>query len=115
MARARKSSAVARIPDSAAAPAMPEPVIDLGKTCGIREGASLKQQLLAVLEAADPVAIDPTAIERIDTAALQLLFAFERDRAAAGRSVAWRAPSAAFAQAAATLGLRLGGNAAAAQ
>jgi phospholipid transport system transporter-binding protein len=102
-ARKERSAAGSKLPDS-----VPEPLIDLGKSCGIRQGAALKQQLLEVLEAPGAVVIDPRAIERIDTAALQLLYAFERDRLAAGRSVTWRAPSPAFTQAMTTLGLKLG-------
>jgi anti-anti-sigma regulatory factor len=103
MARAKKSPTVPKTPAVS-----PPPVVELGKCCGIRDGAQLKRQLLDLLGRAESVTIDPTAIERIDTAAIQLLFAFERDRLAAGREVTWRTPTAAFSQAVATLGLKLG-------
>jgi ABC-type transporter Mla MlaB component len=49
--------------------------------------------------------VDVTALQRIDTAGLQLLAAFVRDRRTAGRMVAWRGRSAALDAAAGLLGL----------
>lgn len=83
-------------------------VVDLGKHRLIRDIAALKTELLGVLDAPERIVIDPAAVERVDTAALQLLFAFERDRLAHGRDVQWRAGSPAFTQAVAMLGLTLG-------
>jgi anti-anti-sigma regulatory factor len=100
MARAKKTAAIAKAPEP--------PLVVLGRSCVIGEVAALKLTLLKHLEATDPVTIDPTAVERIDTAALQLLFAFERQRARAGRAVTWRGGSTVLANAVATLGLTLG-------
>ncbi|MGH8270016.1 MAG: STAS domain-containing protein, partial [Steroidobacteraceae bacterium] len=49
---------------------------------------------------------DASALQRIDTAALQLLAAFVRDRRTAGRAVDWRGGTAALESAAALLGLK---------
>jgi anti-anti-sigma regulatory factor len=80
----------------------------LARSLGIRDAAGLKQRLLELLEAAAPVVIDITDVERVDTAALQLLFAFNRDRAARGGEVQWQGDSAAFHDGVKTLGLSLG-------
>jgi len=81
--------------------------IRLPATTGIRDGATLRQQLLPLLEAPEPVVIDVTDIERVDTVALQLLFAFNRDRCANGRSVVWQGDNLVWRNAAASLGLKL--------
>ena len=69
------------------------------------EADSLKSALLRLLEEAQPVTLEVAAVQRIDTAALQLLAAFVRDRRTAGRQVAWRGRAAALDSAAALLGL----------
>jgi len=79
-----------------------------------RDAAALKQQLLQLLEIPQPVVIDAAKVEQIDTPTLQLLYAFERDRAAADRQVEWRECSTQFQAAVALLGLTLGSGAVAA-
>ncbi len=71
----------------------------------VRTAAALKAELVTRLELARPVCIDGRAVERIDTATLQLLAAFSRDMRAASRPVEWRGHSAALARAADSLGL----------
>jgi ABC-type transporter Mla MlaB component len=51
------------------------------------------------------VMLDASAVERIDTATLQLLAAFVATRAGAGRVVRWRLPSESLVHAADRLGL----------
>jgi anti-anti-sigma regulatory factor len=80
----------------------------LADQCGIRDSAALRQELLSLLDVPAPVAIDAGAVQRADTTTLQLLYAFERDRATRGLKVIWGARSAAFSQAAAQLGLAFG-------
>ena len=91
-----------------AAAASSTDVLRLAAQCGIRECSALRQELLALLDVPEPVAIDAGAVQRADTTTLQLLFAFERDRAAHGLKVTWEARSAAFSQAATQLGLTFG-------
>ena len=55
------------------------PTVRLPVRATVRECTTLKQQLLGVVESPDPVTIDATDVELIDTAALQLLYAFGRD------------------------------------
>jgi ABC-type transporter Mla MlaB component len=57
------------------------------------------------VDEAGPLTLDVSALQRIDTAGLQLLAAFVRDRRAAGRAVAWGGRAAALEAAAVLLGL----------
>jgi ABC-type transporter Mla MlaB component len=77
----------------------------LAATCTIREGAALKSALLALSDANQPVTLDVHAVERIDTAALQLLCAFVRDQRARGKRTHWMGAASAFTEAVDTLGL----------
>jgi anti-anti-sigma regulatory factor len=72
----------------------------------IRDAVQLRTLLLEHLEEAAPVELDASAVERIDTAVLQLLAAFLRDRRARQRAVVWRTCSEAVTRAARTLGLQ---------
>jgi anti-anti-sigma regulatory factor len=76
-------------------------------TC-VRECPELKQQLLMLVDCADEVRIDVTDVELIDTAALQLLFAFSRERIANGLSTIWQGDSPTFRNAATTVALQVG-------
>jgi anti-anti-sigma regulatory factor len=82
--------------------------VRLPVSASARECAALKQQLLVLVESADEVRIDVTDVELIDTAALQLLFAFSRERFAQGLGTIWGGDSPAFRNAAAALGLQVG-------
>lgn len=86
-------------------PMPPSPEVALPANCSIRDCAALKSELLkaASLEAA--VTVQLAAVERIDTASLQLLFAFARDRKARSLDVVWSGESMAFSQALKALGL----------
>ena len=69
---------------------------------------ALKQQLQELVASADPVLIDLSDVELIDTAALQLLFAFSRERTTHGLSTIWQGHGPAFRNAATAVGLKLG-------
>ncbi len=73
--------------------------------CMLSDAAALKQRLCALLPHEGTVTLDAGAVERIDTAALQLLAAFIRDRRLAGRPVEWRAVSDVLSCAARVLGM----------
>ncbi len=81
--------------------------VRLPSSVGVRECPALKQQLLELLDFVDAVLVDATDVELIDTAALQLLFAFGRERNANGLSTIWRGDSPAFRNAATAMGLRV--------
>lgn len=59
--------------------------IAIGPDLGIEAAADLKALLLPHLESKRSVSIDASAVERVHSASLQLLFAFVRDRDQAGR------------------------------
>jgi phospholipid transport system transporter-binding protein len=73
--------------------------------CTVAEAESLKAELARRLAVAEPVIVDVSVLQRIDTAGLQLLAAFVRDRRTAGRSVQWRGRASALDAAAGLLGL----------
>jgi|SRR5580692_5287347 anti-anti-sigma regulatory factor len=73
----------------------------------VRECPALKQQLLVLVQSADVVVIDVTDVEVIDTAALQLLFAFGRERISHGLSTIWQGDSPTFRNAATALGIQI--------
>jgi phospholipid transport system transporter-binding protein len=80
--------------------------ISLGAECTLAEADSLKRALLRLLEEPRSVAVRIGALQRVDTAGLQLLAAFVRDRRAAGRRVEWHGRAPALDAAATLLGLR---------
>jgi ABC-type transporter Mla MlaB component len=79
--------------------------LTLAAECTVAEADALKSQLARRLDEPGTVTMDVTALQRIDTAGLQLLAAFVRDRRTAGRTVLWRGHAAALQAAAGLLGL----------
>jgi len=79
--------------------------LTLTAECTVAEAEALKSQLARRLDESQPVIVDVSALQRIDTAGLQLLAAFVRERRTAGRGVQWRGRAAALDAAAALLGL----------
>jgi ABC-type transporter Mla MlaB component len=73
----------------------------------IRTATTIHAELVAHLDESGTVKIDGGAVERIDTAILQLLAAYVRDVLADGRTVEWVACSSALRRAARALGLEL--------
>jgi ABC-type transporter Mla MlaB component len=79
--------------------------LTLAADCTVAEADALKSQLTRRLQQSEPVIVDVSALQRIDTAALQLLAAFVRDRRTAGRTIEWRGRASALDAAAGLLGL----------
>ena len=73
--------------------------------CTARNAEALRADLLGHLGAEGKVFVEAGAVERIDTACLQLLCAFVSDRTRQGRTTAWRGNTDVLAQAIALLGL----------
>ncbi len=69
------------------------------------DAGALKSALCALLSEDGTVTLEGAAVERIDTAALQLLAAFVRDRRLAGAALRWQSVSPAMHSAARTLGM----------
>ncbi|HSJ49424.1 MAG TPA: STAS domain-containing protein [Gammaproteobacteria bacterium] len=80
-------------------------VLRLPATLGIARMAELHPQLDQALEKGGPLALDGSAVEQLDGAALQLLLAFQLAAVQAGRAPDWRKPSPQLREAAALLGL----------
>jgi ABC-type transporter Mla MlaB component len=73
--------------------------------CMVAEATALKKSLAALLDEPRPVTLDVAALQRIDTAGLQVITAFVRERAGAGRTVEWQGTAPVLATAAQLLGL----------
>jgi ABC-type transporter Mla MlaB component len=71
----------------------------------IRTITDLQAELAERLDESGTVEIDGTAVDRVDTAGLQLLAAFVRDLRYDGRGVEWIGCSEALKKAAHSLGL----------
>ncbi len=82
-----------------------EPSFALSASCTMREVALLKGELMKFLSVRKTVLLDVSAVERIDTSAMQLLCAFVRDRRARRVSTRWVGRTQAFSEAVEILGL----------
>lgn len=72
--------------------------------CVIAGAGSLRESLVSLANVGD-VTLDASAVQRLDTASLQLLTAFVRERRAADRAVNWSGVPALLAERAQLLGL----------
>jgi anti-anti-sigma regulatory factor len=77
------------IPTAAASKRKAVRPLALPVECGIAMVEELKSGLLKRVSDSGSVRIDASAVQRIDTASLQVLAAFARDRRVAGLPVAW--------------------------
>ncbi|MBW4052955.1 MAG: STAS domain-containing protein [Proteobacteria bacterium] len=98
---ARGRPAVVRGKPAGAGPS----ALTLAAECTVAEADALQSQLARRLQEPGAVTVDVSALQRIDTAGLQLLAAFVRDRRTAGRAVKWRGRAAALDSAASLLGV----------
>jgi ABC-type transporter Mla MlaB component len=73
--------------------------------CTVADASSLKTGLAKLLEESGIVTLDVSAVQRIDTAGLQVIATFIREREAHGRQVQWRGHAPALSAAANLLGL----------
>ncbi|MGH8176122.1 MAG: STAS domain-containing protein [Steroidobacter sp.] len=81
------------------------PVVVLAHHCSVKNAAALKDTLREAAAEISAVTIDVRGLERIDTATMQLLCAFVRDRSAREQKVEWLGNSAALGEAARLLGV----------
>ncbi|WP_157995109.1 STAS domain-containing protein [Peristeroidobacter soli] len=82
-----------------------DPIVVLASNCSVKDAAALKTSLCAFSNHGDAVTLDVSAVERVDTATMQLLCAFVRDRSGRNQSVAWRGESEALQDAVRLLGV----------
>jgi len=71
----------------------------------VSDAAALKEHLGALLAEPRPVTLDISALQRIDTAGLQVVTAFVRERTGNGLAVEWRGTAPVLTTAAQLLGL----------
>ena len=86
-------------------PRRPAGLWEAGIECSIAEADSVKSGLLGLVSHPDLVTLDLTALERLDTAGLQLIAAFVSERASSGGPVRIQGAPEVFRSAAGLLGL----------
>lgn len=79
--------------------------VQLHAELGIAGAAVLKENLQGLLSDVQPLEINAAAVERVDTAAVQLLLAFAQEVRRRKRSLRWVGVSAPLYQTAEVLGL----------
>ena len=77
----------------------------LAADCTVSDAISLKERLAGLLDQPQAVTLDITALQRIDTAGMQVITAFVRERAEHGRPVEWQGTAPVLATAGRLLGL----------
>jgi ABC-type transporter Mla MlaB component len=102
---APKPAAVGKISKTPAARASKAPVATVGADCTIEHAPGLHAQLLKLLAERACVTLDVTAVKRCDTAGLQVLAAFVRERREAGNPFEIKGATEAFVGPATLLGL----------
>jgi ABC-type transporter Mla MlaB component len=73
--------------------------------CTVADASSLKSDLAKLLDDSGVVTLDIGAVQRIDTAGLQVIATFVRERESLGLEVEWRGTAPALTAAAKLLGL----------
>lgn len=89
----------------AAAPASTDASIQLPAQCVLRDAVDYRQHLLEWAQI-NSVRVDVAAVERIDTAFMQVLLAFVRSRPRDSEPVVWLNVNSVFVEAARLLGLQ---------
>jgi ABC-type transporter Mla MlaB component len=94
------------VTEAAAEPAVVgDPIVVLAANCSVKDAAALKTSLCAFSNHGDAVTLDVSAVERVDTATMQLLCAFVRDRGGRNQGISWRGESQALQDAVRLLGV----------
>ena len=91
--------------EAATSAAGPERVVSLAGVQNIALVQSLYTQLSGVLESDDPISLDVSQTERLDTAVAQLLLSFTQAAREKNQDVSWQQPSDEFLNAVKLLGL----------
>jgi ABC-type transporter Mla MlaB component len=83
-----------------------DPIIALPSNSTVKDATVLKTELMKLLDLPAPVMIDVRSVERVDTATIQLLYAFVRDRAERNGMVEWLGSPPALIEAIRLLGVQ---------
>ena len=107
--KSRKRKSEAATSEGGRAKEKPQPVstVVLASHCAVKDAVALKTLLSAVAAEALPVILDIGNVQRVDTATVQLLCVFAKDRRARGLKIEWRGASAVFEEAVKLLGVGL--------
>ena len=100
---ARTAAANPSLPEVATTPV--STTLGLEAECLVAGASTLKESLAGLIDEPLPITLDITALQRIDTAGLQVLTAFVRERADHGRAIEWRGTAPALTAVAQLLGL----------
>jgi ABC-type transporter Mla MlaB component len=79
--------------------------IDFAEQLSLADCAEIYPQLLNAMAEGRAVSLNASRVERVDTAALQLLYGFQRDAVAQGLVTIWSKPSKVFCDAVDTIGM----------
>jgi len=90
---------------AAAATNVTSGVIELPDQCLLRDAVEYRQRFVDCVNA-ESVSVDVGAVDRIDTAFIQVLVSFARTRAAAKRPTTWQRVTAEFVASARLLGVQ---------
>ena len=108
-AGAARNAAATSSPPQASPPPVSTTLVSttlaLAAECLVSGASTLKESLASLVDQPRPITLDITSLQRIDTAGLQVLTAFARERAGHGRAIEWRGTSPALTSAAQLLGL----------
>lgn len=80
-------------------------VIDCGDALGIAQVGDMYAHLLSELAEGHDVQFNVSNVERIDTAAIQMIYAFSKEAGKLGHALKWEGASEAFVRSARILGL----------
>ena len=80
-------------------------VVDCGSSLTVATAAEMHHKLEAALKDSSNLHLNAQAVEKVDTAGLQLIVALYKEIDKLGGKVVWQEPSAVLRQASQTLGL----------
>ena len=84
----------------------PVTVLDLGSSLDMKNAETLADLLCQASGLSRPVIVDASAVERVSTSAIQLIFAMDRTMTGAGEEMVLSKPSGAFVAALTDCGIR---------
>jgi anti-anti-sigma regulatory factor len=85
-------------------------LIDCGEYIGIAEVSEMHADILTRLAEGQSIRFDVSKVDRIDCAALQLLYCCSKEMSDNDQQLSWHSPSAAFINSANVLGMLPGMN-----
>ena len=101
----RRRGRAGKTPGVETAPESGSGAFAVAAECTVADAGALKSGLAKLLDTPEAVTLDIGAVQRIDTAGLQVIATFVRERESLGRAVEWRGAAPAMTAAANLLGL----------